>query len=52
MAVIEPVAGRSWKAVELFGFLRLCVSHFYLRLHGVAPSVEMVLISILRETFY
>jgi hypothetical protein len=29
--VTEPVAARSWKAVELFGSLRLCVSHFYLR---------------------
>jgi hypothetical protein len=28
---IEPVAARSWKAVELFGSLRFCVSHFYLR---------------------
>ena len=31
MAVIEAVAGRLWKAVELFGSSRLCVSHFYLR---------------------
>jgi len=26
--LIEPVAGRSWKAVELFGRLKLCASHF------------------------
>jgi hypothetical protein len=32
VAVIEAVAGRSWKAVELLGSLRLCVSHFSLRL--------------------
>ena len=31
MAVIEYVAGRSWKAVELFGSARLCVSQIYLR---------------------
>ena len=40
MTVIELVAARSWKAVELFGSLRLCVSHFYLRLLGVPPSIE------------
>ena len=42
MIVIEPVAGRSWKAVELFGSLRLCVSHFYLRFSGVTFAVEAV----------
>jgi hypothetical protein len=34
VTVIEPVAGRSWKEVELFGSLRICVSHFYLRSDG------------------
>jgi len=37
VALIEPVVGRSWKAVELFGCLRLCVSHFYLRPPGANP---------------
>jgi hypothetical protein len=31
VAVIEPLAARSWKAVEVFGTSKLCVSHFYLR---------------------
>ena len=40
VAVIESVAARSWKAVELFGALRLCVSHFYLHSCGVPPALE------------
>lgn len=30
MIVIEALAGRLWKAVEVFGSSRFCVSHFYL----------------------
>ena len=40
MTVIEAVAGRSWKAVELFGALRLCVSQIYLRSGRVNRVIE------------
>lgn len=42
MIVIESVAGRSWKAVELFGSSRLCVSHFYLRLLKIFRASEIL----------
>jgi hypothetical protein len=43
VTVIEPVASRSWKAVELFGSSTFRVPHFLPTAHWIEPSVEIKL---------
>jgi len=50
VAVIEAVAGRSWKVVELFGASRLRVSHFYLRFPEQTTVKKSIFSDMLHES--